>query len=154
MDRKTLNKNELCLVRELFIGKRWRMAKALFFVSLKAAPVWFVPIVTARIIDLGYKDNPSIKLLLVYAAVAILLFLQNIPAAIFYMSNLVHVTRGIGRDLRIKICRQLQVLSLYYHSRNSVGKLHSKSIRDIEILELLPRMAIEQGYNFFLGQCK
>ncbi|WP_372796517.1 ABC transporter ATP-binding protein, partial [Pontiella sp.] len=87
----------------------------------------------------------------VYIAIAVFLFLQNVPAAIFYTANLVHLTRGMGRDLRIRICRQLQVLSLHYHSRSSIGALHTKAIRDIELLEQLPKLAAEQGYGFFLG---
>lgn len=139
------------LIRELFSGRLWRSTKAIFFVTLKIAPVWLVPIVTARIIDLANNDTPDVGRLIFYVMIAILLIVQNIPSAIFYMNNLVHITRGIGQDLRIRICEQLQSLSLYYHSRSSVGSLHSKAIRDIEILEQTPKLMIEQGYSFFLG---
>lgn len=145
------NKDERTLLAELFAGKYARMVGALFFITLKAAPVWLVPIATARIIDLGYSDSPDIGKLLIYVAIAVFLFLQNVPAAIFYTANLVHLTRGIGQDLRIRICRQLQVLSLHYHSQSSVGSLHTKAIRDIEMIEYLPKLAFEQGYSFFLG---
>ncbi|MCH6257707.1 ABC transporter ATP-binding protein/permease [Puniceicoccaceae bacterium K14] len=157
MKTSTSAKNEVknlpkwALIKELFAGRQWRVIKALFFVTLKAAPVWLIPIITARIIDLGHDDIANLKQLAIYVAIAILLYLQNIPSAIWYMSNLVHFTRGIGQDLRIRICEQLQALSLYYHRRSSVGSLHSKAIRDIEILETLPRLAIEQGYSFILG---
>lgn len=121
-------------------------------VTLKAAPFWLVPtVLVGRMIDLASAENPEVKKLLIYAGLAIFLYLQNIPAAIFYMANLVHLTRGIGRDLRIRICRQLQVLSLHYHSRNSIGSLHTKSIRDIELIEQLPKLAAEQGFGFLLG---
>ena len=139
------------LIRELFVGKRWTVAKTVFFVTLKAAPVWTVPIVTSRIIDLGNQEAPQLDWLLFYVAIAVVLIVQNLPAALLYMNYLVRVTRGIGQDLRIKICKQLQALSLHYHNRHSVGSLHTKAIRDIEILEQLPRLAIEQGYGFFLG---
>ncbi|MEN8662512.1 MAG: ABC transporter ATP-binding protein [Lentimonas sp.] len=139
------------LLRELFANKRWAAIKAVFFITLKAAPVWLVPVITAQIIDLGNQSKPDVTRLIIYVVIGILLFLQNVPAAVFYTNNLVILTRGIGRDLRIKICNQLQALSLHYHSRHSVGKIHSKAIRDIEILEQLPRLAIEQGYSFFFG---
>lgn len=139
------------LISQLFSDKKARTAKAIFFITLKAAPVWFVPVLIARIIDLGDQENPSTKELLIYVGIAALLYLQNLPAAIAYMNNLVHITRGIGHDLRIRICKQLQALSLCYHSRNSVGSLHTKAIRDIEILEQMPKLAIEQGYTFLFG---
>jgi ATP-binding cassette subfamily B protein len=143
--------SEFKLMHELFAGKKGRIAKVLFWITLKAAPVWLIPVVTSRVIDMGYQDSPNMWRFAVYLAIAIFLFLQNIPAAIFYTANLVHLTRGMGRDLRIRICRQLQVLSLHYHSRSSVGALHSKAIRDIELIEQLPKLAAEQGYGFFLG---
>ncbi|MDF7799283.1 ABC transporter ATP-binding protein [Pontiellaceae bacterium B1224] len=145
------NRSESVLLHELFSNKHRHIFGALFFITLKASPVWLVPVVTARIIDMGYSDHPDIGKLLLYLSIAIFLFLQNVPAAVFYTSNLVHLTRGIGMDLRIRICRQLQVLSLHYHNRSSVGSLHTKAIRDIEMIELLPKLAFEQGYSFFLG---
>lgn len=143
--------SELNLLNELFGDKRWPAVRAIFFITLKAAPVWLIPVVTAKIIDLASTPEPSIKRLVIYIIIGALLFLQNIPAAVYYTKNLIHLTRGIGRDLRIKICNQLQVLSLHYHSRHSVGKVHSKAIRDIEIIEQLPKLVMEQGYSFLFG---
>lgn len=144
-------KRAMTLLKRLFADKKWISAKAAFFITLKAAPVWLIPVVTAKVIDLANQPEPSIRLLLIYITIGTLLFLQNIPAAVYYTNNLILLTRGIGRDLRIRICKQLQVLSLRYHNRNSVGKIHSKAIRDIEIIEQLPKLAFEQGYSFFLG---
>lgn len=142
---------ELNLLRELFAGKRWTVVRAIIFITLKAAPVWLIPVVTAKIIDLASAPEPSITRLVIYIFIGAVLFLQNVPAAVYYTKNLIQLTRGIGRDLRIKICNQLQVLSLHYHSRHSVGKVHSKAIRDIEIIEQLPKLALEQGYSFLFG---
>lgn len=142
---------EYKLLRNFFADKTWTTARAIFFISLKASPVWLIPVVTAKVIDLANDPEPSLKQLAVYIATGILLFLQNIPAAVYYTKNLILLTRGIGRDLRIQICNQLQVLSLHYHSRHSVGKVHSKAIRDIEIMEQLPKLVIEQGYSFLFG---
>ena len=64
---------------ELFAGKRRRMALVLFWMTLKAAPVWIVPIVAARIIDLDHMEDPRVGWLLLYVAIAVVLFLQNIP---------------------------------------------------------------------------
>ncbi|MDP4878396.1 MAG: ABC transporter transmembrane domain-containing protein, partial [Opitutales bacterium] len=147
----TETQSELKLLRELFADKLWAGVKAIFFITLKAAPVWLIPLVTARVIDLANQPEPDITKLIIYIIIGIGLFLQNIPAAVYFTKNLILLTRGIGRDLRIKVCHQLQALSLHYHNRHSVGKVHSKAIRDIEIIEQLPRLALEQGFSFFLG---
>jgi len=44
--------------------------------------------------------------------------------------------------------RQLQRLSVLYHHRSNIGKLHSKVIRDIEIIEQTPRIFSEQIFSF------
>lgn len=139
------------LLRELFADKRWAAARAIFFITLKASPVWLIPVVTAKVIDLANNPEPSLKKLTIYIVIGIILFLQNVPSAVYYTKNLIQLTRGIGRDLRIRICNQLQVLSLHYHSRHSVGKVHSKAIRDIEMIEQLPKLVMEQGYSFLFG---
>jgi ATP-binding cassette subfamily B protein len=139
------------LMKELLEGRGGRIASVLFWITLKGAPVWLGPILTGRIIDLAGMEHPDVGKLILYISLMVLLFVQNIPAAICYMNNLVHLTRGIGHDLRIRICRQLQVLSLHYHSQNSIGALHTKSIRDIELIEQLPKVVVEQGYGFLLS---
>ncbi len=146
-----MNRPEYKLMRELLAGRHKRIGKVLFWIALKGSPLWIGPILTGRIIDLAGMESPDVGKLILYTALAVVLFVQNIPAAICYMNNLVHLTRGIGRDLRIRICRQLQVLSLHYHSQNSIGALHTKSIRDIELIEQLPKLAVEQGFGFFLS---
>lgn len=148
---RTETQSEPKLLRELFADKHWAAVKATFFITLKAAPVWLIPLVTAKVIDLANQPEPDITTLIIYIIIGIVLFVQNIPAAVYYTKNLILLTRGIGRDLRIKVCHQLQALSLHYHNRHSVGKVHSKAIRDIEIIEQLPKLALEQGYSFLLG---
>ena len=80
-----------------------------------------------------------------------LLYLQNIPFHTLYVKNVSRLTRGIGCDLRLRLCRQLQSLSLYYHGRTNVGKLHTKAIRDIEMVESVPRMLVETIFQFLFG---
>ncbi|VGO11767.1 Putative multidrug export ATP-binding/permease protein [Pontiella desulfatans] len=146
-----MNRREYGLLRELPEGRGRRIGAVLFWIMLKGAPVWLGPVLMGRIIDLGGMEVPDVGKLVLYTALSVFLFVQNIPAAVCYMGNLVHLTRGIGRDLRIRICRQLQVLSLHYHSRNSIGALHSKAIRDIELVEQLPKLVVEQGFGFFMA---
>ncbi|MDF7825443.1 ABC transporter ATP-binding protein [Pontiellaceae bacterium B12227] len=136
---------------DLLRGRTPRIVKVFFWIILKGAPVWVGPFLTGRIIDLGSAADPDVGKLILYISILALLFIQNVPSAMMYMGNLVHLTRGIGRDLRIRICRQLQILSLHYHSRNSIGALHTKAIRDIELIEQLPKLVTEQGFGFLMA---
>lgn len=146
-----MSRPETRLLFDLLRGRRRRVVMVLFWVVFKGAPLWLVPILTGAIIDLGGSDDPDVGKLILLTGLAVFLYVQNIPVAMLYMSNLVHLTRGIGRDLRIMICRQLQVLSLLYHNRSSVGALHTKAIRDIELIEQLPKLFAEQVFGFFMA---
>ncbi|MGA2916897.1 MAG: ABC transporter ATP-binding protein [Sedimentisphaerales bacterium] len=140
------------MILELLAGKWGRIVRMLVFYIIKASPVWIVPVIAAQIIDLlSKKDSNFIVWLISLTILAVFLYLQNIPGHYLYTKDLSWLTRGIGRDLRIRLCRQLQNLSITYHSRSGVGKLHSKAIRDIEIIETVPRLFIETVVNFFVG---
>jgi len=145
-------KDEWAIVCELLAGKRSRTVKMLLFFCIKASPVWLVPIITARMIDLAAQPSASrMGTLLVLAGISLLLYLQNIPFHTLYVKNMSRITRGLGCDLRVRLCRQLQSLSLYYHGRASIGKLHTKAIRDIEMLENVPRLLVETVFQFLFG---
>lgn len=145
-------KYEWAMIAELLAGKRSRIIKMLLFFCIKASPVWLVPVITARMIDLvNQPASARGGILAVLTAVALLLYLQNIPFHTLYVKNVSRITRGLGCDLRVRLCRQLQSLSLYYHGRASIGKLHTKAIRDIEMIENVPRLLVETAFQFLLG---
>ncbi|MEM9064439.1 MAG: ABC transporter ATP-binding protein [Planctomycetota bacterium] len=70
--------------------------------------------------------------------VQIALLLWNIPGHVWYVRALSEICRGHGRELRLRVCRHLQRLSLLYHGRQSTGKIHSKIVRDIDAIESTP----------------
>jgi ATP-binding cassette subfamily B protein len=108
-----------------------------------------LPVITAVMIDLAAGNEPErISKLLFYFIFIVLLTLQNIPTHILYSRMLSSVMRGISHQLRTDLCRQLQRLSLLYHHKSDIGKLHSKVIRDIEIVEQTPRLLAEQIFGF------
>lgn len=132
------------------LAHRWKKLIAIFFVYLvKASPAWLLPIITAIMIDLAAGDDPKKITKLVYYFIFIVIFtLQNVPTHVLYSRMLSDVMRGISLQLRRELCRQLQRLSLLYHNKSSIGKLHSKIIRDIEIVEQTPRLLAEQLFGF------
>lgn len=135
---------------KILLSHQWRKLIGIFIVYLiKASPSWMLPIVTALMIDLAAGDDPKkVSKLIYYFIFITLLTLQNIPTHTLYARMLSDVMRGISLHLRRELCRQLQRLSLLYHHRSNIGKLHSKVIRDIEIVEQTPRLLAEQIFNF------
>jgi ATP-binding cassette subfamily B protein len=130
---------------------KWGQLFGIFIVYLiKHSPALALPIVTAVMIDLAVQtqDPRRFSKLLFYFILMMVLVLQNIPSHILYARMLSSVMRGISQQLRQDLCRQLQRLSLLYHHRSNIGKLHSKVIRDIEIIEQTPRIFSEQIFSF------
>jgi ATP-binding cassette subfamily B protein len=139
------------LIRELLAGKRSRIIKMLIFFIIKSCPIWLIPIVTSRMIDLAAKSDRNYGRLSIYLAIGLVLYVQNVLTHTLYMKSLSRITRGFGSQLRVKLCRQLQTLSILYHGQTSLGKLHTKAIRDIELLENVPYMAVETLVGFLVG---
>jgi len=135
---------------KILLADRWRKLIAIFFVYLiKSSPAWLMPIVTAMMIDLAVGNDPKrIAKLFWYSIFMIVLIAQNVPTHTIYARMLSDVMRGISFYLRKELCRQLQRLSILYHHKSSIGKMHSKIIRDIEIVEQTPRILAEQIFNF------
>jgi ATP-binding cassette subfamily B protein len=121
---------------------------AFFFFLFQHAPVWWTPIFTARLIDLIMKESHDRMFwFAVYGGTMVLLVLGNIPACILTTRYMSRLTRGVSSDLRIAIAGQLQQLTLHYHDRQSIGRMQSKAIRDIDVIENLPRQLLWLIYS-------
>ncbi|MEN6386808.1 MAG: ABC transporter ATP-binding protein [Phycisphaerales bacterium] len=147
---KSHQKRNLFHSYKILLSHQWVKLIGIFFVNLiKASPAWLMPIVTAMMIDLAAgKDPKKITKLSWYLIFMIVLIAQNVPTHTLYARMLSDVMRGISLYLRKELCRQLQRLSILYHHKSSIGKLHSKIIRDIEIVEQTPRILAEQVFTF------
>ncbi len=81
----------------------------------------------------------------------------NIPGHTIFQHHASAITRGTGRDLRVRVCRQLQQLSLLYHGRENIGRMQSKVIRDVDTIEtaanqvLIPLLAAVSGVAVLLA---
>lgn len=139
-------------LRQLISGHEWRAVWALLLYLAKHSPAPVTPVITAWMIDLAIMGGDGRLLRLgTYGGVLILLWVLNVPLHTIYFQQLSRITRSIGRDLRVRICRQLQRLSLLYHYRTSIGKLHSKAIRDIELIEQTPFIFCEVMFSFIVN---
>jgi len=113
---------------------------------LKASPVWVIPIVTANIIDaVARHPAEGMKTLWVNACIGAVMILQNIPSGMLYGRLTSRALRGMENTVRSRLVRRLQMLSIGYHQRRSMGTLQTKVLRDVEAIEQMSRQLIDAG---------
>src|SRR5690606_20969532 len=119
------------------VGRRpWRLAAAVVAFAIKEIPVWFLPVITAAIIDIVASDG-DVTGVLWWFLLATLLLLQNYPNHLIYTRNFMTVVRDLGADLRNALTARLQSLSIGYHTRVSASIVQTKLVRDVENVELM-----------------
>ncbi|WP_187977248.1 ABC transporter ATP-binding protein [Mycetocola sp. JXN-3] len=112
---------------------------ALAFI-VKDSPLWLMPVITARVIDI-VVDRRSLTELAIAAGLAVVLLLQNYPLHMTFTRLFSTVTRRIAADLRNTLTEHLQSLSIGYHSRASAAVIQTKVVRDVENVELMMQQA-------------
>lgn len=123
-------------VLRLLARRPWRMLLAFLAFAVKEVPLWFLPVITAAIIDLVSSDG-SVAAVLGWLAVAVLLLVQNYPNHIVYTRNFMTVVRDTGADLRNALAARLQSLSIGYYTRVSASIVQNKVVRDVENVEMM-----------------
>lgn len=112
------------------------MLVAVLAFAVKEVPLWFLPVVTAAIIDIVAEQGEPSAVLWWFVLAAVLL-LQNYPNHILYTRNFMTVVRDTGADLRNALAARLQSLSIGYHTRVSSSIVQTKVVRDVENVELM-----------------
>ncbi len=112
------------------------MSVAVGAFALKEIPMWFLPVITAAIIDI-VAGGGEVAAVLGWFALAAVLLLQNYPNHILYTRSFMTVVRDTGADLRNALAARLQSLSIGYHSRVSSSIVQTKVVRDVENVELM-----------------
>jgi len=119
------------------VGRRpWRLALAVLAFAMKETPVWFLPVITAGIIDI-VSARGAVADVLWRFALATALLVQNYPNHLIYVRNFMTVVRDLGADLRNALAARLQSLSIGYHTRMSSSIVQTKVVRDVENIELM-----------------
>jgi ATP-binding cassette, subfamily B, bacterial len=113
-----------------------RLLVAIAAFSVKEIPVWYLPVVTAAIIDV-VASGGSVHEVLVWFSAAAVLLLQNYPNTLLYTRQYMTIVRDTGADLRNALSARLQSLSLGYHTRMSSSVLQTKVVRDVENIEIM-----------------
>ncbi|MDT0143275.1 ABC transporter ATP-binding protein [Microbacterium sp. PRC9] len=123
-------------VLKLLARRPGRMAVAILAFACKEVPLWFLPVVTAKIIDI-VATGGEVSTVLIWFSVAAVLLIQNYPMHIVYTRNFMTVVRDTGADLRNALAARLQSLSIGYHTRVSSSIVQTKVVRDVENIELM-----------------
>nr|WP_256335944.1 ABC transporter ATP-binding protein [Microbacterium sp. cf332] len=112
------------------------MSVAIGAFAVKEIPLWFLPVITAAIIDI-VAGGGDVSAVVGWFLVAAALLLQNYPNHILYTRSFMTVVRDTGADLRNALAARLQSLSIGYHSRVSSSIVQTKVVRDVENVELM-----------------
>lgn len=148
LEEQNLYKNKpLKTLLYLYKDNVWKLLLSLLFFIIKHSPAWIMPIVTANIIDIATKPaSHNVRELVINSIVAVVLVAQNIPSCLLYTKFLSDSLRGVEAELRSKLVRKLQILSISYHKQLKSGKVQSKVLRDVEAIIVLSR----QIFNGFI----
>ncbi len=123
-------------VLRLLGSHRRRVLSAIAFFTVKDVPLWLMPVITARVIDVVVNGGPLRELWL-WAAIAVVALLQNYPNHVQYTKLYMGAVRQIGADLRNGLTARLQSLSIGFHSRVSASIVQTKVVRDVENVEVM-----------------
>ena len=124
----------------IFDGQQRKLALAVLLFAIKNSPVWILPIIIARMINIiSDTTKYSIHDLWVVGAIFFVIIIQNIPTHTLYVKVFSSALNTMQLNVRSSIARRLQELSISFHDNFQSGRLQSKVLRDVETLEILSR---------------
>jgi ATP-binding cassette subfamily B protein len=124
----------------IYTGQYLKITLAILFFTIKHSPVWFLPVVIARIINIiSDTSKYSINDLWMVGGLFFLIIIQNIPMHTLYVRMFSSAVNTMQLNLRSSIVKRLQELSISFHDKYQSGKLQTKVLRDVETLEILSR---------------
>lgn len=140
-ETRNKNKSKVNLFGKIFKQNFFRFMLGFLVDIVKTSPVWVVPVITAKIIDLataGMTDT-TVSTLIIYSIIIAVLLFQNIPTTMLLSHITNKLLRKISGGLKYTVIRKLQHLSITYHNETETGKIHSKFIKDLDNVDLLFR---------------
>lgn len=134
---KRAPKHKSGILYKLYKLNQKKLLLAQLMYIIKASPVWIMPVVTAKIINIASRpyDFSTLFTIGIYTAVLVIVLLQNVPTHVIYAKMINTVMRKINAGLKSALVRKLQRLSITYHKEIESGKIQSKFLRDIESID-------------------
>lgn len=126
---------------------------AILFFSIKHSPAWFIPLITANLIDIVVQKRSTTELAFNCGAL-VFVVLQNYPTNMLYVRFLAIAVRDIENRLRSALVQRMQQLSIGFYQRTNAGALQTKVVRDVENIEQMLRHLSDGGLaavNSLLG---
>jgi ATP-binding cassette subfamily B protein len=124
----------------IYNGQYLNLSLSIVLFAIKHSPVWILPVIIARIIDIiSDTARYTVHDLWIVGGVFFLIIIQNIPMHTLYVRVFSGAVNTMQLNLRSSIVRRLQELSISFHDKYLSGKLQTKVLRDVEILEILSR---------------
>ena len=137
----------------LLKDQRRNVLLAVLFFSIKHSPSWFIPLITANLIDIVVQRKGLVEFSLNSFAL-ILVVLQNFPTNLLYVRYLAMAVRDVENRLRSALVVRMQQLSIGYYQKTNAGALQTKVVRDVENIEQMLRHISDGGLaaiNSFMG---
>ena len=144
LDHRFRGEHPLRTLRYLFHDDRAKLALAVLAFAVKHSPIWLLPLITANVVDVVVAHK-AISVLWLNVSVLLLILFLNYPMHLLYVRCLSGSVRRMSTALRSALVRQMQQLSIGYHSRVSAGVLQAKVIRDVETVEQMVQQTSDAG---------
>lgn len=143
MDLRNLKGRAFQILLTLFRGQYINVCLSLLFFVIKHSPVWVIPIVTAKMINIASRPSEQdLTWMWIDLAIVSFMIVQNIPTQYMHTFFMSRASRHVEAALRGTIIRKLQHLSMSFHSELHSGKLQSKVLRDVEAIETLSKQMV------------
>lgn len=124
-------------------GQYLNLVWAMLLYIIKASPIWAWPIVTRNVINALSPITPdSSRKIMINVGVMLILILQNVPTHFWHVACLSKATRNMQFKLRSVFVARLHQLSISFHSNFTSGRLQSKILRDVDMLDGFSRGAM------------
>ncbi|GMA24144.1 ABC transporter ATP-binding protein [Luteimicrobium album] len=131
-------------IARIYRPQRWHLLAAALAFVVKHSPVFLMPALTARVVDVVVDHRP-LRELWISAAIMAVVIAQNLPVSTIYGRQLSLAVRHTETTLRMGLTQRLQELSIGYHRRTSAGVLQAKIVRDVENVVEASRSAYDAG---------
>ena len=135
----------------LYKGYYGHLILSSFLYIIEVSFHWIVPLITANLINLAIAPTANAtEVFIVNIAIALFVYLINIPAYTMRMKHLSIAKRSVEAGLRGAMVRKLQHLSISFHKEMETGKIHSKVMRDVENIETFSVHIINTAFDVVL----
>jgi ATP-binding cassette, subfamily B, bacterial len=144
LDWRYKGRRPLVTLLHIYKGDWQNMVLAVFYFIIKHSGVWAMPFLMAEVIDIAASpDDHSLGEFWFYMGVLTFVFVQNIPTNYMFAHVLSTATRNMEVRLRAALALRFQQLSMDFYSRNSIGSLQTKLLRDVEVLQIVTMQSFQ-----------